>query len=388
MQDGRPFSLPDPRVFRAQPSANAGPQVQALIAVVEEALAAEVAVIAEKAELRLIDRLAEQLLAGDVVPIAEALAAAPSLAALRLIARGLARAHVEAARRKHPAEGLAATVFALPVIIVAGSPSAVRVPGALPRIEEFVDLLKTHCALRGNQAFALGNALVSAAAFALERLPATLDWWRVDETVGEPLALERAPMEVAANQEQVFLRFLIGRALAAPGVDLLSERDVGPWGMPFTQAFARQLGGGTLSLLAMARPPREPLAALYQGRIAQREVSLQLFVVNALRKFRQSVGEPAAVISAHRTDTGGEVRLSLSNPFDERGAEGFRAELFPTDRAEAVATQMRALLAECRVEQVTVLADVFPDDDPVTRLPLLFRADALENASMHALRLH
>jgi hypothetical protein len=382
------FALPDPRAFAPQ-RADALPRPAAeLIDAAQSALGAEVAVIAEKEESRLIERMADHLLAADTAPIASALSAAPSLGALRLLARSLARAHGEAARRKHPSDGLAATVFALPVVIVAGSPSAVRVPGALPRIEEFVELLKTHRALRGNQAFALGNALVSSAAFTLEKLPGTLDWWRVDEGLGEPLALDRAPMALAANQEQVFLRFLIGRALAAPGVDLLSERDVGPWAMPFTQAFARQLGGGTLSLLAMARLPREPLAALYQGRIAQREVSLQLFMTNALRKFRQSVGEPAAVISAHRTDTGGEVRLSLSNPFDERGAEGFRAELFPTDRAESVAADMRALLAECRVEQVTVLADVFPDEDPVTRLPLLFRADALEHASMYALRLH
>ncbi len=382
------FSLPDPRAFAPERVDALPPAAAELIDAAQASLVAEVAVIAEKQEARLVERLAGHLIAGDATPISAALAAAPSLGALRLLARSLARAHVEAARRTHSAEGLAATVFALPVIIVAGSPSAVRVPGALPRIEEFVELLKTHRALRGNQAFALGNALVSSAAFTLERLPGTLDWWRVDEALGGPLALDRAPMDVAANQEQVFLRFLIGRALAAPGVDLLSEREVGSWGMPFTQAFAQQLGGGTLSLLAMARPPREPLAALYQGRIAQREVSLQLFMANALRKFRQSVGEPAAVISAHRTDAGGEVRLSLSSPFDERGAEGFRAELFPTDRAESVAEEMRALLAECRVEQVTVLADVFPDLDPVTRLPLLFRADAIEQAARHAFRLH
>lgn len=368
------------------------PPAAELIDAAGAALAAEVAALAEKQEMRLIDRMAEHLLAADTAPIEAALAAPPSLGVLRLLARSLARAHVEAARVRHPAEGLAATAFAIPVVIVAGSPTAVRVPGALPRIEAFVDLLKAHRALRGNQAFALGNALVSSASLALERLPQTLDWWRMpqseDDDLIEPLALECAPLELAANREQVFLRFLVGRALAAPGADLLSERDVGPWAMPFTQAFAQQLGGGALSVLAMARPPREPLAALYQGRVAQREVSLQLFVANAVRKFRQSVGEPAAVISAHRTDSGGEVRLSLSNPFDERGAEGFCAELFPTDRAEAVAAEMRTLLAECRVEQVTVLADVFPDVDPVTRLPLLFRADALEEAAGRALRLH
>jgi hypothetical protein len=146
---------------------------------------------------------------------------------------------------------------------------------------------------------------------------------------------------------------------------------------------------GAMSLLAMPRPPRSLLAALFQGRAAQREVSLQLFATNAIRKFRSSVGEPDAVISAHRmagSSRGGEIRLSLSNPFDEKGAEGFRAELFATDRAQDIVVQMQDLLRECNVENVTVLGDVFPDHDPQTNLPWFFRADALETNVARALR--
>ena len=46
---------------------------------------------------------------------------------------------------------------------------------------------------------------------------------------------------------------------------------------------------------------------------------------------------------------------------------------------------MQDLLRECNVESVTVLADVFPDIDAETKLPMLFRADALEAASGKAL---
>ncbi len=378
------FHLPDPRLFAPSESALANP----LIAEAEANLAAEVAVIASKHEARLCELMVTALLAGDMAPVAQAVAAAPSLAVLRMLTRQLDRAQVEAARRKYPQEGVATTVFALPLVIVAGSPHPIQVPGALTEIAEFVALMRAGKALRGNQNFGLSNALVASTAFELERLPATLDWWAEASEVEAPLALERAPLSLPANEERVFLRFLIGRALAAPGVDLLTERDCASWGMAFTQAFARQLGSGQVSLLAMARPPRTPLAALYQGRIAQREVSLQLFATQAIRKFRSSVGEPAAVISAHRTASGGEVRLSLSNPFDEKGAEGFRAELFPTDSAQAVAQDMQNLLRDCGVEDITILADIFPDTDPLTRLPLLFRADALDSAVAQALRLH
>ena len=46
---------------------------------------------------------------------------------------------------------------------------------------------------------------------------------------------------------------------------------------------------------------------------------------------------------------------------------------------------MQNLLRECNVASVTVLADVFPDIDSDSKLPMLFRADALEGAVDNAL---
>lgn len=372
------FHLPDPRAFPLYAGTPANPLIDLALA----SLAAEQGVVQEKRDTELGEQIVALLLSGDTAVIADALARAPSLAVQRHITRSLATAHVAAGRTQGDA-GLPTTVFAIPLVIVAANPGAVNVPGALPNIEEFIALMKGNGALRGNQTFALSNALAAAGAFALPKLPASLAWWTLSP--GAPIAIDKAAMPVPANQESVFLRFVVGTALAGPNAELLADNDTGKWGMPFTQAFAKQLGGGTLSLLAMPRPPRSPLAALFQGRAAQREVSLQLFATNAIRKFRSGVGEPEAVISAHRTADGGEVRLSLSNPFDEKGAEGFRAELHATDRAQDVAVLMQDLLRECNVESMTVLADVFPDIDTETKLPMLFRADALEAASGKAL---
>lgn len=372
------FHLPDPRAFPIYDGNPANPLIDLALA----SLAAELGVIQEKRDTELREHMARVLAASDTSVIRDAFTRAPSLAVQRHITRVLASAHVAAGRAQGDA-ALPTTVFAIPVIIVAANPTLVNIPGALPNIDAFVALMKEHGALRGNQTFALSNALASASAFALDKLPASLDWWALQ--TDSPVRVERAAMAVPENQESVFLRFILGTALAGPGVDLMTENDTGKWGMPFTQTFARQLGGGSLSLLALPRPPRAPLAALFQGRAAQREVSLQLFATNAIRKFRGSVGEPEAVISAHRTATGGEVRLSLSNPFDEKGAEGFRAELHATDRAQDVAVAMQDLLRECNVASVTMLADVFPDMDGETKLPMLFRADALGGAADKAL---
>jgi len=374
------FHLPDPRHFVPMNEAHTDELIDYALA----ALAAEQGVIQEKQESALRDAMMAKLRDGDTEAIARALAQAPSLAVQRLLARTLALAHVAGGRSRGESD-LPLTVFALPIIIVAGSAAPITLEATLPDVDELVALMKAGGALRGNQSFTLSNALASAAAFAIERLPASLDWWKLNP--GAPIAIEPAPLSVPANQESVFLRFLMGTAWAGPGVDLLTARDTAPWGMPFTQALARQLAREGLTLLALPRPPQAPLSALYQGRVAQREVSLQLFVTHAVRKFRGSVGEPAAVISAHRLDDGrGEVRLSLSNPFDEKGAEGFRAELYATDRAQDVATAMQDLLRECQVEDVTTLGDVFPDIDHETRMPLLFRADALAGAVERALK--
>ena len=372
------FHLPEPRAFPIYDDAHTNPLIDLALA----SLAADMGVIQEKRDTELREQLAALLLAGDVGEIADCLTRAPSHAVLRHITRMLASAHVDAGRTRGDV-ALPSTVFAIPVVIVAANSGPVNVPGALPNIDEITALMKANGALRGNENFVLSNALAPASAFALEKLPASLQWWSTSP--GAPIAIEKSALPVPANQESVFLRFLVGTALAGPGVDLLSANDTGKWGMPFTQTIAKQLGGGTLSLLAMPRPPRSPLAALMQGRAAQREVSLQLFATNAIRKFRASVGEPEAVISAHRTADGGEVRLSLSNPFDEKGAEGFRAELQATDRAQDVAVLMTDLLRECNVASVTVLADVFPDIDTESKLPMLFRADALEGAVDKAL---
>ena len=138
-----------------------------------------------------------------------------------------------------------------------------------------------------------------------------------------------------------------------------------------------------ISVLALPRAPQSPPAALLQGRAAQREVGVQLFASNAIRKLRAAVGEPSAVISAHRCAAapgGGELRLSLSSPFDSRQAEGFRCPLFPTDHVGDVASMLIDLLRDCRVADVRALPGVHPDRDPQTGMPLLFKSDAFAAA--------
>ena len=113
---------------------------------------------------------------------------------------------------------------------------------------------------------------------------------------------------------------------------------------------------------------------------AQRDVSAQLFASNALRQLRASVGEPVAVISAHRADDapgGGELRLSLSSVLEPRDAQGFRCPVYPWERVVDVATMLVELLRDCRVGDIRAVAGVHADRDALTGGPLLFKPETI-----------
>jgi hypothetical protein len=118
-------------------------------------------------------------------------------------------------------------------------------------------------------------------------------------------------------------------------------------------------------------------------------VGAQLFASNAIRAIRAAVGEPTAVISAHRAPDapgGGELRLSLSSAFAPRDAEGFRCPLHPLDQPGDVAAMLVDLLRDCRVADVRVLAGVHPDRVPGTGQRLLFKPETIPDgdaATLH-----
>jgi hypothetical protein len=385
------IAIPDPRFF---PDSDAvAPDFAAIYRQAEASLAAETGQGADAADRVLRAALASRL-TGDGARLAALFANAPSVPVARHLWRLLDALCQPASG---PAAGVAVTVFAIPVIIVAGSEGATTrgtLPGILPEPEALTAILLEHGALAGNRTFALADALVGVDAIDIGRLAHLLAWQTLPDTAEDALApgaalaahaLPPAPIPLAAGREAVSLRFVVGTALAKGGVDLLAEATVGKWGIPFTRALGRQLGGQGLSVLCLPRAPQRPLPAVQQGRAAQREVSAQIFVGNALRRLRASVGEPAAVISAHRAPEapgGGELRLSLSSPFEPRDAEGFRCPLYPLDRAPDVAALLAQLLHDCRVTDVRVLAGVHSDRDPGTGLRLLFKPDTIPPAAL------
>lgn len=316
--------------------------------------------------------------------LAALFAAAPSADVYRHLWRLLAQ------RERFAAAGELVRLFAIPVIVVAGnenqSAPEITLPCVVDDPRALTALLVEHGALAGNRTITLPDTLVAADALGFARIPELLAW-RALAGGGTAHELPPAPIAVAAGSEAVHLRFLVGTALAGPEAELFRDGTVGRWGMPLAQALSRALGAPGVSVLALPRPAQPLVAALWQGRIAQREVGAQIFASNAIRKLRAGTGEPIAVISVHRTDTpggGGEVRLSLSSPFDPRAAEGFRVPLLPLDRVEDVVQMLANLLADCRVTDVRRQPGVHADRDAATGMTLLFKVeDAPAATAMH-----
>jgi hypothetical protein len=164
--------------------------------------------------------------------------------------------------------------------------------------------------------------------------------------------------------------------LTAPGSDPLEGTAIAAWGIAFAQALAQQLHVEGLSLLALPRPLQRLVPAVQSGRSVQREVSAQVFASNAIRKLRAAVGEPTAIISAHRAadaPMGGELRLSLSSVFAPQEAEGFRCPLYAYESVHDVVAMLTGLLRDCRVGDVRLRAGIHADIDPLTGGPLLFK---------------
>ncbi len=304
--------------------------------------------------------LRDALQAGDDVAIRAALAVQPPARAQR-VARGLAAA-LDA-----QGEGIGLRFFAIPLVIVAGARKPCMVQGALPEVHVLRGLLEQHGAVGVTRNFGLGNALVSAEA--LDALsPSAL--WRAagDPAQRAPLdTLQPEPISVAGSREQVHLRFITGAGITPEHLPsfLESASNIGTWGMAMTRELARQLAQPGLEILPMPRPPQPLLTAAHAGRRAQLEAALSLFLGNNLRRFRMAVGDPEAVLSAHKLDNGaGELRLSLSTPFDDSLFEGFAWPLQPQDEVSEVTQLMQGMLAECRVPSVTVLRQVLPERLP------------------------
>jgi hypothetical protein len=261
-----------------------------------------------------------------------------------------------------PAEaggGLAASLFAIPVVFVAAGPEGREVPGMVRDVRKLARVLRENQALGVYQNFGLNQALcadTSVEAFSLSRLYALLR--RVEaERVDIWPDLIPAPIELDGDEEHVDLRFVTGIVVAGVNAPSLASTaaDVGRWGMPFANELIAQLSPRGVTLLPIPRPPHGLLKSLHHGHRAREEVALQTFVSRVVRQLRASVGEPEVTITAARPDT---ILVRIAAAMDTEHAFIHRWHLHPLDLFPDVVESIRDLLRECRVERIAVTEEI------------------------------
>src|SRR5205823_2254451 len=222
----------DPRVF----TESVDPSHASLLELAKALLAATSTSRADEINRALTQAIHDRLVSHQALLVAGTIAAAPSPALARALWRCLIAAWARASRDS--SDELAATLFVLPIIIVAGreSGSVAQVdepslPGVLADTSRLASILREHGALARNETFALAPVLVASDAIEVARLADLLDWQRFAGGAARQLDLPPTPILLQRGQQNVHLRFLVGTAFAAPGADLLSGSEVGTWGM-------------------------------------------------------------------------------------------------------------------------------------------------------------
>ena len=300
---------------------------------------------------QLTDALRDHLEQGQDRTLLEALKSACSAPVYRLLWEGLTQA-LEEAGRPGSDETLFIGCFAFPIVWVTAGPPGAVIPGVLPNPGAIVALLDEAKAVGRTRNFGLSNSLASLEFTENLSPSAMLAWSR--GLAGTPASRDIPPADLRlSGAEETHLRFLVGAGVSpadAPSFLATGSR-VAAWGRAMSRELGSQLGQPGVSLVALPRPPRPLLEAAYAGRRIQLEAAFQLFVSGAVRNIRAATGDPDASLAAHAD---GEIRVTLSSPFEAGVGESFRWPLHPLDDVDEIATDMVTLLQECRIPRIEV----------------------------------
>jgi hypothetical protein len=291
--------------------------------------------------------------AGQDGEIDAVLAAAPS----QPVYTRLWRALCSAVEKPAPgADGVGARVFAMPWIIVCGAGAATTVSCVLPAVDEVTKVLDANGVFGASRNLGLGNVLCSMATLEALRPSEVLKWSQTPGT--RDVAPD--PIHVARGVEEVHVRFLLGAAIAPAHLPDIVETgaNIGQWGTAALRAMTAQLATPGVQVLPLPRPPAGLHTAAYAGRSAGIEAAFNLFMSNAVRRFRLAIGDPSVTVSSH---AGGELRVTLWTPFDDSLVEGFRWPLHPADDLDRLEHTITSMVAECRLPEPTLVDDLRPD---------------------------
>lgn len=346
-------TLPDPRCFAA---AESEPLLRLATECADVTDATQRTPLAE----RLRRELRNQLVSGRERSLRERIDHVPSPAAGRCLWEAIDQ--VLSTPEAHAP--LAAAVFAIPVVFVAGGSPGTEVSGVIPEPSRLARVLEAAGALGRGCNFGLNGALCTRQSLLGSSFADLFARLRAVET-GAPARsweLPPAPITLDDSEEHVELRFLTGIAVSgAQAPSLVSTAaDIARWGMPLARELIAQLGQSGLSLLPIPRPPQGWLGAHHAGSRAREELALQAFVSRAVRAFRSTEADPRVRLTALQPSA---IGVRLESQLNIVHAVSHLVLLHPLDDLPQVLASMLELFRDCRLDSVELVRSLGSEAD-------------------------
>ena len=252
-----------------------------------------------------------------------------------------------------------AQIFAIPLVMVAGSHSSMTLPGKLNQIDSVVQSLKMHHIVDKEADIFLGSQLYTGEMLASISLPQLYRWQSALQyaSAGLPIHLTSDPIYFV--RQGVFLRYLLGIAIrnqhTPKPIQLGGE--VGSWGLDVAECIRQDLQQEGLTLFTIPRHPQTLLDALDNGQHIYIDITMQVFLSDTIKKLREQKKTPTASITCHQNH---EIKLILSSLEAPEKWESFVWPLQALEYPATIGQQMQDLLRECQVEDVILLTDIQP----------------------------
>ncbi|WP_018151096.1 hypothetical protein [Leeia oryzae] len=352
--------LPDPRT--SQPLTN----VDALPASLQSWLANPAAQTVPA------DAIEDMLFAGHDEQLQQLLTALP-VATRRDVWKAVAGL-ADGTNSREREDGKLVRLFAIPLVIVAGARQPHTIPALIPNPLEMRALLVEHGVMDSSNHVWMSGELVDLAG--LSAIPMS-KWYQAAlattlATQGFPFELPASPVAVD-SRERVQLRFIVGIVVEdASRQRAMVGAPVGKWGMALSQLLQQQWQTEGLTLFVMPRALTGVVAGQRDARFTCLEVAFQLFASAIIRRAREGVGDPAAVVSIHDN---AEIRVTIGSRLQPDVAERFVWPLDDLDQIESVLHMMQIFFEECQVTDVTVAEQILPDRN-AEGAPLFLAVDA------------
>ena len=273
-----------------------------------------------------------------------------------------------------------AQIFAIPIIMVVGSPKPTQLANRLNHVDDIVNCLKQHSIIDEKADIFLDPHLYTAKTLASISLTQLYRWQSSLQYTsgGLPLTLPTEPLHF--DKQAVFLRYLVGIAMRTPSMPfpIQLNQEIGSWGLACAELIQHQLKQEGLTLFAIPRQAQALLDALDNGGRIYLDIALQVFISDTLKKLRLQHKTPTASIACH---TSNEIKVVISSVETPEKWESFVWPFQPLDQPAMIGQTIHQLLLECQVNKIFLSPDI--QSGETFFLPPSDKLDSYTNTQPH-----